>query len=91
MVTAIRDLACEMVLSCIKGNEEYHKYLNEFIIDDVILDSIGCPSIQVYIRFKPVGRGKKPNYVRFDIKLDRRLLDERVCFCWEMFREKKYN
>ena len=86
MGTRIREVAKELVFEYINEHEVYHKYLNGFSINRCSLTAYSL-RIEVYIEFKQVGRGLKPNYARFDVVLDSNV-EESVVFVWECHKNK---
>lgn len=87
MSNRIRDLIISMVKEEIETNPQFENYR-----DGLEFQYIGYPCygvvFNVHFRFKPKGRGRKDNRIRFDVSLDRSM-NESIRFVYTTFEPKE--
>ena len=82
-----KDLIISMVKEEIETNPQYEPYRRELTFDSINNTCFGSLRFNVFFRFKPVGRGRKDNVIRFDIFLDREF-KEKIIFVYTNFESK---
>ena len=84
MTTKIKDLVVSMVREEIETKPKYKPCRRELTFYNIVNSCYGILCFQVYFRFKPIGRGKKNNIIRFDVSLDN-LMNEHIVFVYTTF------
>ena len=84
----IKDLIVSMVKDEIETNPQYEEYRKDLTFDSIFFSYYGVCTFSVYFRFKPKGSGRKPNTIRFDVSLNRKI-EESISFCFVTFEPKR--
>ena len=88
MTEKIKDLIISMVREEIETNPQFETYRNGLEFQSLSFSCYGNINFDVYFRFKPIGRGRKDNTVRFDVRIDRYSMKEKVLFIHSLFIPK---
>jgi len=87
MGTRIKNLIEEMVLDYINSNDNCVELRNNPTITKIYFDTISH-AIEVRVRFKPKGGGRKPNYASFMVGMNNKTFEDDIMYRWKVFVPK---
>lgn len=88
MSEKIKDLIISMVREEIETNPQFETYRNGLEFKNMSYNCYGIITFNVYFRFKPIGRGRKDNTVRFDVDIENYSIKEHIRFVYSVFTPK---